>query len=129
LKDVELFEGPDAFSYMPPAYDNAVKWVKAYLENDAAIMKHVGLDGNDTVAVLFESHLSEYLQSNGATLSEVGLEKLPRSTITIAGRYSAHPDGSSGGSVRIKNNLTDAGAVHPTAKISIRSVKKSNQYY
>jgi RHS repeat-associated protein len=72
MKSMQIQEGYDLYSFMPPSYATAELWIQKYLLQDEAIMKHIGVDGDDTAGTLFIRFVQEQLQSQGLSLEDVG---------------------------------------------------------
>ncbi len=75
MKNVQVAEGHDLYSLMPDAYSSANKWIQRYLTGDEEISKHIGLDKDDTVGVLYSRFASEQLQRQGLSIQDVGCHR------------------------------------------------------
>lgn len=53
MKEVDIHEGHELYSFMPKEYANADLWIRRYLCNDENILKHIGPEGDDTAGILF----------------------------------------------------------------------------
>jgi RHS repeat-associated protein len=62
LKDTEVSEGASVYDYMPPAYDTAYKWAKAYALGDTNIL-NLAPDAN-TPSVLWPKFIEAALKTN-----------------------------------------------------------------
>src|ERR1700731_4069054 len=71
MKDTEIKEGLNLYDYMPDAYDNGYKWLRAYAYNDPAIVS-LG-NATDTPATLFPKFIRQTLATNHP---EVALEQI-----------------------------------------------------
>jgi RHS repeat-associated protein len=67
LKDVEVIEGRDLWAHLPPAYDNASKWLRGFLFADSAI-RNLGPAGAPP-SELFPRFITEALRANHPELS------------------------------------------------------------
>ncbi len=74
LKDTQITEGLDLSDYLPPGYNNALIWSRAYVHNDPAILS-LG-NANDPPSVLFPKFLDQTLQTNhpGVTSDDIGMK-------------------------------------------------------
>ena len=75
MKEVDIHEGHDLYSYMPAEYANADLWIKKYLCNDKNIQKHISFDGDDTAGILFTRFVEKQLQGKGLSLHDVGIRR------------------------------------------------------
>ncbi len=71
IKDVEVTERKNLWSYFPDRYKNAMDWIKNYLFKDPAIRS---LSDKDNVATLFPLYASEQLSQSNLTLDDIGIK-------------------------------------------------------
>jgi RHS repeat-associated protein len=67
MKDIEVKEGFNLYDYLPGAYDNGYKWLRAYVFNDPAIAS-LG-HGTDTPATIFPKFVGQSLAANHPEIS------------------------------------------------------------
>ena len=75
LKHAKVEEGYDLYGLLPAEYASAKRWIYHYLQEDKNIVKHIGLDKNDTAGVLFVRYVEEQLAKQGLSLEDVGLHR------------------------------------------------------
>jgi len=75
MKEIQVREGHDLYSFLPEKYATADRWILQYLKGDEAILKHIGPDGDDTAGVLFVRFLEESLRKQGLSLDDVGIHR------------------------------------------------------
>ena len=73
MKEIQVYEGHDLYSFMPEEYATADRWILRYLKRDEEILKHIGPDGDDTAGVLFVRFAQEEMRKQGLSLSNVGI--------------------------------------------------------
>jgi len=76
MKDMQIYEGHDVYSYLPVKYASADRWILQYLKGDEDILKHIGSDGDDTAGVLFARFAEENLRKHGLSLGDVGIHRI-----------------------------------------------------
>lgn len=75
MKEIQIQEGHDLYSYMPEDYASANRWILHYLKGDEKILKHIGPDGDDTAGVLFVRFVEEELRKQGLSLNDIGIHR------------------------------------------------------
>jgi RHS repeat-associated protein len=75
MKDIQVHEGHDLYSFLPEKYASADRWILQYLKGDQEILKHIGPEGDDTAGVLFVRFVEENLRKQGLHLSDVGIHR------------------------------------------------------
>jgi RHS repeat-associated protein len=75
MKDIQVHEGHDLYSFLSEKYASADRWILQYLKGDQEILKHIGPDGDDTAGVLFVRFVEENLRKQGLSLSDVGIHR------------------------------------------------------
>ncbi len=75
LKEMQVNEGFNLYSFMPEKYATAERWILHYLQGDERILKHIGEDGDDSAGVLFSRFVEEELQLQGLSLADVGIQR------------------------------------------------------
>jgi RHS repeat-associated protein len=73
MKEIQVHEGHDLYSFMPEEYATANRWILSYLKRDEKILKHIGPDGDDTAGVLFVRFIEEEMRKQGLSLSDIGI--------------------------------------------------------
>ena len=75
MKNIQVTEGYDLYSLMPAEYAGANRWIQRYLSNDNEILKHKGLDQDDTAGVLFIRFVEEQLRKQSLSIEDVGAHR------------------------------------------------------
>ena len=76
MKEIQVQEGYDLYSFLPEEYATANRWILRYLKGDEEILKHIGPDGDDSAGVLFVRFLEENLRREGQSLSDTGKQRV-----------------------------------------------------
>jgi len=114
MKDIQVHEGHDLYSFLPEKYASADRWILQYLKGDQEILKHIGPDGDDTAGVLFVRFVEE-----GLHLSDVGIHRTQ-----LKKQYSCwgdFPHPSIQSQPQIYNSLDAIPQIYAWMKIDINS--------
>ncbi|MCB1075048.1 MAG: hypothetical protein KDK59_05885, partial [Simkania sp.] len=75
LKEIEVKEGYDLYNILPEKYASADRWLKHYLTNDEAILKHIGPDQDDSAGALFVRFVEEELRKQRLSIQDIGIQR------------------------------------------------------
>jgi hypothetical protein len=78
IKDTQIQEGGNVYRYLPEAYDNGYKWVRAYLQRDPNIIS-LGKE-SDPAGILFPKFVEKSLREShpGVRLTDIGMHSYNR---------------------------------------------------
>jgi hypothetical protein len=119
MKDIQVHEGHDLYSFLPEKYASADRWILQYLKGDQEILKHIGPDGDDTAGVLFVRFVEENLRKQGLSLSDVGIHRTPLKKQFSSWKDFPHPTIQS--QPQIYNSLDAIPQIYAWMRIDINS--------
>ncbi|MEI8124924.1 MAG: DUF6531 domain-containing protein, partial [Parachlamydiaceae bacterium] len=119
MKDIHIEEGHELYSLMPEEYCNAEKWLKGYLCNEEAILKHVGADHDDSAGVLFVRFVEEQLRRKGFSLHDVGTHRIQKKRQFF--NWNDFPRAEMRGQPNVLANLSERNDLFANIQITIYS--------
>ncbi len=119
MKEIEVHEGYDIYHLLPNEYASAGSWILHYLKNDPNILKHIGSDGDDSAGILFQRFAEEYVQKQGLSMHDVGIQRTQLKRAFAS--WNDFPRPKTPHSTQVISSLSEIPNLLATVKIEISS--------